>query len=412
MSSRVDSGAGPPEERLASVFHLRETRSDGDRVFYYGESLVPRRMLMREVWPAFREAGYEVQFVRSDAHGDVLVAEPVSTGVDGVPWVNIVLFVATVLSTLFVGATAWYYIPLERVTANPLVMLQAWPFTVAVLGVLSTHELGHYLMGRYHGVDVSLPYVIPFIVPFGTMGAVIRMRGQMPDRKALFDIGVAGPLAGLAATLVVTVVGLSIDPMRIPQSVLGGGGETIVFHNPPLLEIVASLIGQPVSYSPPDPRWAAQTGGLPLNPLGSALLELVGQPEVVDAPGRTVHPVILGAWIGMFFTVLNLLPVGQLDGGHMLRAMIGRRQETLAALIPLGLFGLAAYLHYGLGLGLNESVGLWAFWGLFATFIAYNGPADPVDETPIGWRRQVLGVVTFLLGALCFILVPVQLIGA
>jgi membrane-associated protease RseP (regulator of RpoE activity) len=114
----------------------------------------------------------------------------------------------------------------------------------------------------------------------------------------------------------------------------------------------------------------------------------------------------------MFFTVLNLLPVGQLDGGHMLRAMLGERQETVAAMVPFALFGLAGYLHYGRGLGLNESVGLWAFWGLFATFIAYNGPANPVDETPIGWRRQVLGLVTFGLGALCFLLVPVQLVGA
>jgi membrane-associated protease RseP (regulator of RpoE activity) len=403
---------GPPEAQLAAVFDVRERRVDDDRVFYYGDSLVPRKMLVREVWPAFREAGYEVQFVRSNRHGDVVVAEPVSDGVDGVPWLNLALLAATVVSTLFVGATAWYYVPLSEVTANPLSVLQAWPFTAAVLGVLLTHEFGHYLMGRHHGVDVSLPYVIPFIIPFGTMGAVIRMRGQMPDRKALFDIGVAGPVAGLIATVVVTVVGLSIEPRRVRDEVLAGGGETIVFHNPPLMELIASLIGRPVSYSPPDPGWAAETGGLPLNPLGNLLLDAVGHPAVVDAPGVTVHPVILGAWIGMFFTVLNLLPVGQLDGGHMLRAMIGRRQETVAALIPVALFALAAYLYYGRGLGLNESVGLWAFWGLFATFIAYNGPADPVDETPIGWRRQALGVVTFLLGALCFIVVPVQLIGA
>jgi membrane-associated protease RseP (regulator of RpoE activity) len=405
-------GTAPPEDRLAAVFDVRERRVDGDRVFYYGESLVPRRMLIREVWPAFRAAGYEVQVVRSGPRGEVLVAEPTSTGVDGVPWVNLAMLLATVLTTLFVGATAWYYVDVSTVVENPLVMLRAWPFSAAVLGVLLTHELGHYLVGRYHGVDVSLPYVIPFIVPFGTMGAVIRMRGQMPDRRALFDIGVAGPIAGLVATVVVTIVGLSLRPRQVPAGVLDGSGQTIVFHNPPLMELIASLIGRPISYSPPDPAWTAEAGGLPLNPLGALLLDVVGHPVVIDAPGLTVHPVILGAWIGMFFTVLNLLPVGQLDGGHMLRAMVGRRQETVAALIPLVLFGLAAYLYYGLGLGLNESVGLWAFWGLFSTFIAYNGSADPVDETPIGWRRQALGVVTFLLGALCFIVVPVQLIGA
>jgi len=91
-------------------------------------------------------------------------------------------------------------------------MLRAWPFTAAVLGVLMTHELGHYVAGRYHGVDVSLPYVIPFVFPFGTLGAIIRMRGRMPSRRALFDIGVAGPIAGLIATVVVTAIGALSRP--------------------------------------------------------------------------------------------------------------------------------------------------------------------------------------------------------
>lgn len=364
-----------PEE-LNVVFHLTGTRTDGDRVFYYGETLVPERMLIREVWPAFREAGYEVQTARTRGGQDVLVAEPTNQRVRGVPWKNLLLFVATVLSTLFVGATAWYYIPVSAIRQDPALALQAWPFTAAVLGVLMTHELGHYLMGRYHGVDVSLPYVIPFILPFGTMGAIIRMRGQMPDRKALFDIGVAGPLAGLAATVVVTAIGLLISPFTVPEYVLNGGGEVILFRNPRLLNIIAWTLGEPTDYA--------------------------------GDPTKTMHPVIMGGWVGMFFTVLNLLPVGQLDGGHMVRAMIGERQETVAAMVPMALFGLAAYLHYGAGLGVNDSVGLWAFWGLFSTFIAFNGPANPIDETPIGRKRQLVGAFTFGLGLLCFMAIPIQ----
>jgi membrane-associated protease RseP (regulator of RpoE activity) len=366
-------------EALQSVFHLRETYRDGERLLFYGEALVPRSRLIEEVWPAFREAGYEAHLATTrSGREDVVVAEPVSNGPDGVPWKNLALFVATVLSTLFVGSVAWYYVPLDQIQQNPFAMLQAWPFTVAVLGVLSAHELGHYVLGRYHGVDVSLPYLIPFIFPFGTLGAIIRMRGQMPDRRTLFDIGVAGPLAGLAATVVVTVIGLSLEPLTVPARVLEQSGEVIVFNNPPLLDLIAAAIGQPTSYTD---------------------------------PAKTVHPVIIGGWVGMFFTVLNLLPVGQLDGGHMLRAMLGERQETVAALVPLALFGLAGYLHYERGLGLNESVGLWAFWGLFATVIAYNGPADPIDETPLDRRRQTVGILTFALGMLCFLLVPIQIIG-
>lgn len=405
----VDGSSNVPRpEELESTFHLTQTRTEGDRVFYYGESLVPERALLRELWPAFRRAGYEVELARSQGPIDVLVAEPTDPGVDGVPWKNLTLLGLTVLSTLFVGATAWYYVPFETLAADPLAALRAWPFTAAVLGVLLTHELGHYLVGRYHGVDVSLPYVIPFVHPFGTMGAVIRMRGRMPDREALFDVGVAGPLAGLAATLVVTVIGLSLDPMRVPERmVAAGSGGLIVFNDPPLLSIVATLLGEPVSYG----AHASANTVDALNPVGSAILDAIGRPAVVPDPGLTVHPVIIGAWVGMFFTVLNLLPVGQLDGGHMLRAMIGERQETVAALVPLALFALAGYLHYRLGLGLDESVGLWAFWGLFAAFIAYNGPAHPVDETPLGWKRQAVGLATFGLGLLCLMVVPIQIVG-
>ncbi|MFC4359656.1 site-2 protease family protein [Halobium salinum] len=374
MDSRDASTERPPVEALSSVFHLRDVRRDGDRVLYYGEALVPEKALVREVWSTFRNAGYEIRLARSQGGIDVLVAKPVDNELDGVPWKNVVLFLLTVASTLFVGATAWYYIPIDTITSNPLAALEAWPFTVSVLGVLLTHELGHYAMARYHGVDVSLPYVIPFILPFGTMGAIIRMRGRMPDRRALFDIGVAGPLAGLAATVVVTVVGLLLDPMRVPEWVTAGTGEVIVFHNPPLLDLLAWLLGQPTEY-----------------------------------PGNlTVHPVIIGGWVGMFFTVLNLLPVGQLDGGHMVRAMLGERQESVAVAVPVVLFALSGYLYYVRDLGLNESVGLWAFWGLFSTFIAFNGPAHPVDESPLDARRMAVGLLTFGLGLMCFMLVPIS----
>ncbi|MFC6872931.1 site-2 protease family protein [Halobellus marinus] len=378
MDSR-DTAAEPPVDALRSVFHLHETRRDGDRVLFYGESLVPERMLVREVWEAFREAGYEVQVATArGGQEDIVVARPVQSGIDGIPWKNIGLFLATIASTLLVGALTWYYIPADELLANPFSVFRAWPFTAAVLGVLATHELGHYVMGRYHGVDVSLPYVIPFIFPFGTLGAVIRMRGQMPDREALFDIGVAGPLAGLAATIVVTAVGLSLPPVEVPPWALEGSSRVIVFNNPPLLDLIATALGEPTEYTD---------------------------------PAVSVNPVIIGGWVGMFFTVLNLLPVGQLDGGHIVRAMLGESQERVAALVPAALFGLAAYLHYVLGYAIDESVGLWGFWGLLSAVIAFKGPANPIDESPLGTPRLLVGVATFALGALCFLLVPIEVMS-
>lgn len=367
----------PYPEALETFFHLQDVRHDGDRIRYVGESLVPERALLREVSPAFHRAGYEVELDATEG-GHVLVARPQGSRPDGIPWLNVAMLLATIVSTLFVGAYGWYYVPMSAITDNPLVLLQAWPFTAAVLGVLLTHELGHYAAGRYYGVNVSLPYVIPFIFPFGTLGAIIRMKGQMPSRKALFDIGAAGPIAGLFATVVVTVIGLSLDPITVPERILQQSGQVIVFNDPPLLAWIADVLGQPTSYGD---------------------------------RAKSVHPVVIGGWVGMFFTLLNLLPVGQLDGGHMVRAMLGERQETVASLVPGALFAIAAYLYWVLGYGINESVGLWTFWGFFATLIAFNGPANPLDETELGWPRLLVGVLTFLVGATCFMLVPIQIVG-
>ncbi|WP_435074142.1 site-2 protease family protein [Halorubrum sp. HHNYT27] len=367
----------PRPEPLQTFFRVDEIRREDGRIRYVGESYVPERTLLRKLVQPFRDAGYDVDLEVTEA-GHVVVATPFDHGRDGVPWLNVVMFVATVCTTLFVGAYGWYYIGWEEITANPLTILQAWPFTAAVLGVLMTHELGHYAAGRYHGISVSLPYVIPFVFPFGTLGAVIRMRGRMPSRRVLFDIGVAGPIAGLVATVVVTVIGLSLDPIRVPAELANASGTMIRFNNPPLLGIIADLIGQPTVY---------------------------------EDPTLTAHPVVIGGWVGMFFTLLNLLPVGQLDGGHMVRAMLGPRQETIAALVPGALFSIAAYLYFWRGLGIDESVGLWGFWGLFAIVIAFNGPATPADEERIGWPRLAVGLATFGLGALCFLLVPIQVIS-
>lgn len=370
----------PPE--LETWYQLAEIQTDGERIIYYGESLVPARRLHRELWPVFQEAGYELKLKRTPGEdGPALVATPTEQSRDsGIPWTNIVLFGATLFSTLFAGAVGWYFVPLSEIASNPLALLQAWPFTAAVLGVLLVHELGHYAAGRYHNVDVSLPYVIPFVPPFGTLGAVIKMRSRMPSRKVLFDIGVAGPIAGLVATVVVTIIGLSLGPIEVPAHVIERAqeGETIVFNNPPLLELIATVMGAETSYGDPT-----------LSP----------------------HPVVFGGWVGMFFTLLNLLPVGQLDGGHMVRAMIGQRQETVAAVVPGALFGIAAYLYVGRGLGLNDSVLLWAIWGLFTLVIAYNGPATPADESPLDRRRIGIGLLTFGVGLLCFMLVPIQVEG-
>jgi membrane-associated protease RseP (regulator of RpoE activity) len=419
--ARSDSSTGgPPREALAGRFHVQEVRSDGDRILYFGEPLVPQNALVEQLWPAFREAGYEVHFTTADrvdvdpepdpgtgvgstdpavgpdpgaTNGGeppderwmewatptasrtkyVLVAEPVSIGVDKIPWTNVVLLAATVLSTLYAGSL-WYHID---VTANPADVLRAWPFTLAIMGVLGVHELGHYVMSRYHGVNASLPYFIPVPTLIGTMGAVIKMKGRMPDRKALFDIGVAGPLAGLVATVVVTAIGLTLNPIPVPEAVQNSS-QAVEIHLgfPPLMYLIALAVDQPLAYG----------------------------------KGLAINPVVIGGWVGMFVTFLNLLPVGQLDGGHILRAMAGEHQQRIAALVPAVLFGLAGYLYF-LADTAGNAVFIWVFWGLFASLFAFVGPATPVRDETLKTKRMLVGVATFVFGVLCFTPVPIAIAG-
>jgi len=360
----------PPPEAFAPVFAVDRVRSEGRKTVYYGEQLAPPAVVLQHVRPLFADRGYEVTLSRR-AGEHVLVAEP-ETGGRGFPWVNLALFLATLFSTLYAGS---YWYGVAHPLSPPTRLLRAWPFAAAVMSVLGVHELGHYLMSRYHGVDASLPYFIPLPTIIGTAGAVIRIRDRMPDRKALFDIGVAGPLAGLVATVAVTAIGLSLPPLSISEPVGDPGGAVLVFHNPPLLDLIAWAIGEPTGY--------------------------------VDDPSKRVSPVVFGGWVGMFITFLNLLPVGQLDGGHITRAIFGKRQETVSALVPGLLFGLAGYLYYVENLG--TEVGVWVFWGVFTILIARAGSADPVREAPLGSRRKLIGAVTLLLGVLCFTPVPVEI---
>lgn len=371
MDPSEEPAIGPSVEAIGDAFHVYEIRTDEDRIYYYGEPLVPQDELLQEVWPVFQQAGYEVYHTTS-AGEDVLLARPDETGGEGLPWTNLILFVLTILSTLFAGSV-WFHID---VFSNPLEMWRAWPFTVAIMTVLGVHELGHYALSRYHGVDASLPYFIPVPTLIGTMGAVIRMKGHMPNRKALFDIGVAGPLAGLVATVVITVIGLSLSPIIPPEElVTSEDAVQIQLGFPYLLELISLLTGYQLQFD---------EGNL--------------------------HPVVIGAWVGMLVTFLNMLPAGQLDGGHILRAMAGDAQQRIAALVPALLFGLAGYLYF-VGDYAFRHIFIWVFWGLLVLFVTVVGPAQPIDDdTELGTPRVVLGIVTFVLGLLCFTAVPIQVI--
>jgi len=365
MDEPTVPGDLPDPGSLTEAFLVYEVEVAEERVRYYGELAGAKESVMRTLAPAFRERGYRVDLTYETGEY-VLTATERSTGVDGVPWTHVALFGATVLTTLYAGSQ-WYGIDLS---AEPLAIVRAWPFALSVMGVLAIHELGHYALSRYHDVEATLPYFIPIPSILGTLGAVIRMKDTIPSRRALFDIGVAGPLAGLAATVVVTAIGVSLPPVATDGSMVAD----LELGYPLLVQGIAALLGEPLTYG----------------------------------PGSTVNPVVVGGWVGAFVTFLNLLPVGQLDGAHVTRALVGDRLASVQRVVPIALFGLAGYLVVFEN---GQGAQVWGLWGLLALLFSRAGNATPMDETPVDVKRRAIGVLTLLLGMACFTPVPIAFVG-
>lgn len=256
------------------------------------------------------------------------------------------LFAATLASTFFVG-----YLMSASV-------LEAVGYAVAIVGILLVHEMGHFIACRRHGVAATLPYFIPVpLPPFGTMGALIRMRGEMRSRRSVFDIGIAGPLAGLAVAIPVTVLGLALSTIATdPQTGSQGWqlGESLLFS------LLARLVKGPV-------------------PPGADIL---------------LHPIGMAGWAGLFVTGLNLLPVGQLDGGHILYALFGRRARWIGLAFIGFLGGLTLFYHRA--------------WWPFLVLLLLFGPEHPyVPEGRLDRRRALLGLAMIALMIATFIPRPI-----
>jgi membrane-associated protease RseP (regulator of RpoE activity) len=245
---------------------------------------------------------------------------------------------------------------------SPADVLKGLPFTIAIMTVLGAHEAGHYIVAKKHGMRTSLPYFIPFPNMIGTMGAVIKHKGPIPNRKALFDVGVSGPLIGLIVSVIVTMIGLLQPPItQAPESL------SIELGIPLLFEMITRII-----------------------PNGEVMM---------------MHPIAFAGWVGMLVTALNLIPAGQLDGGHVLRAMIGERAKEVSRVMPFILVSLGFYVTYYL----EKDGFIWVLWGLFLSFFAAAGHPKPLDDDiPLGKGRMALGIIIFILGLLCFTLVPFQ----
>jgi len=241
---------------------------------------------------------------------------------------------------------------------QPSRFLLGWPFSVALLAILLTHEFGHYIACRVHGIRATLPWVLPAPTLSGTAGAVIQIRSRIPNRNALMDVGAYGPLTGYLVSLIAILVGLLLSHRAVIPH--GAPAHTeLEFASPLTLTVIEGAISR---IHPGTPSFALAVH----------------------------HPVLIAGWIGLFITSLNLIPGGQLDGGHILYAISPRAHRSLTYLLPATLLIAGFFFWAG-----------WILWGLILLIPAMRHPKVPVDQ-PLDSRRMLLSVISLAIFALTF----------
>ncbi|MEW6749933.1 MAG: site-2 protease family protein [Candidatus Latescibacterota bacterium] len=290
------------------------------------------------------------------------------------PWVHALLFALTLISMAAAGAMQQGVDPLASPRAL-VHLVEGIPFAAALLCILTVHEFGHYFAARRWGVRATLPYFLPlpYISFLGTLGAVIRIRSSIPHKRALLDIGVAGPLAGFAVAVAACVVGLSHSTVVGPEH----------FGQPPI------RLGSPLLF---------------------ALFTRVMVPTTSPDELVLLSPIAFAGWVGLFITAFNLFPVGQLDGGHVAYALFGRLHRYIARAFFIALLGLGVYGIFTLFLGWPQGWPQgWPGWLALALLLSLFGrdhPAPYDAQLALDGRRRRLGYLAVAVFILCFSPVP------
>jgi len=394
---------GDPQKTF--IVRYRGTLLGDDSVGAYDRLAEALRPL--NITPLFRVEG---------GHQAVILVAGVTRPTMGRISVNLALFILTLLSVLFTGAMYSYTgeMPADSFGQIKTLLLNlwvGWPFAVSLLAILLAHEFGHYFAGRYHKTAVSLPYFIPFPASIlGTMGAFINMKERPRNKRILLDIGIAGPLAGMVVAIPVLILGLALsktDTIRntcytkqagvadvCPNTALVGQtyscpaddlleGNSILYLGLKYLTH-GELLPAPAHYDlPPLLYWIRNV--------------FTGHPIPLGGKDVMLHPVAWAGWAGILVTFLNLVPAGQLDGGHTLYALFGKRVNRVLPVILLALMALGFF---------------WSGWWLWAAIIFFLGRthAEPLDQiTELDAPRKILAVLVLVLFILVLTPVPFTL---
>jgi hypothetical protein len=288
------------------------------------------------------------------------------------PWLNMLLFLVTFASCFFVGITwsmNYVYADMLGEEMEPAIGLEllrnsevielSMVYAVVLIAILMAHEMGHYLTCRYYRIDATLPYFIPAPTLIGTLGAFIRIRSPITKKHQLFDVGVAGPLAGFVLAVPAMIYGLSLSKVVSPLPQEG----SVIF-------------GEPL------------------------LFKLVSEAMFKDAPQNfdmILHPVAFAGWVGVLVTALNLFPIGQLDGGHIIYAVFGKKSRVLGRPILFVFVALGVLFWIG-----------WFVWALLIGFLGLKHPRIFDEDVPISSGRRWIALAVIVIFVLSFIPDPVQ----
>ncbi len=273
--------------------------------------------------------------------------------------IQILLFIMTIFTTLIAGAS--FYASGIEMFKDPSLILKGIPFSFSLIAILLAHEMGHYITSRIYRVDVTLPYFIPAPTIFGTLGAVIKMRSPLRKKTVLLDIGAAGPIAGVIVAIPIVIWGLAHSEI---VSLAKVDGTYFLFGDSILFNLISHFT--------------------------------VG--DVPEGKDLMLHPVAFAGWVGFLVTALNLMPMGQLDGGHIAYALFGARQRFVSRAFLVLLLILGVIYYQG-----------WLIWAILILIIGVDHPPIVDDEVPLDVKRKVVGFIAFAVFILTFIPVPVKI---
>ena len=280
--------------------------------------------------------------------------------IPSIPRIHLVLFFLTVFTTLLAGAL----MEGAKVLENPLELLKGIPFSFTLMFILGTHEFGHYYYAQKHKVDATLPYFIPappFLFLIGTFGAFIKIKSPIYRKDALLQIGAAGPIAGFVIAVPALIIGLLLSDVVEKNNIQG-----------------ALILGDSILMK---------------------ILTWITHPKLMDTQDIMLHPIAFAGWIGLLVTMLNLLPIGQLDGGHVAYAMLGKKQRLIGQIAFIFLIPLSF-------LSIN-----WLIWGLLLLILMRSVKHPPIQDIhiPLSDTDKRIGYICLLIFIVCFIPAPFKI---